>query len=237
MSSEPCHLLSEVQHIPTRFKEIILTFVKQHPQEWNTIEKMYAIETTIYDGEISIFPPQTSIFRCFHFFDPEDTRVILIGQDPYHGPGQATGLCFGVSKENKTPPSLRNINKEMENDLGRSLTSTTLDHWAKQGVLMLNAALTVRQGNASSHMKYWLPFTKFITKYLSDNYDNFVYLVWGAFAHRQVEDVVDWNKHHIVISSHPSPLSAMKKYKEHGSFLGSRPFSKVNSILKKVIIW
>lgn len=230
-------LISEVQFIPTQWKQVILKFVESHPNQWQEIETMYAKETTIYDGEIKIYPPREQIFRCFHFFEPDDTVVVLMGQDPYHGSGQATGLCFGVNPDQKVPPSLRNIKKELQGNLGKSLSTLTLEHWAKQGVLMLNAALTVREGNASSHMKYWLPFTKYIMEYLSQENTGVVYLIWGAFAHKQVEDVVNWERNHLVISSHPSPLSATKKYKQYRAFLGSGPFSQVNALLKKEIKW
>jgi uracil-DNA glycosylase len=226
-------LLNEVQFIPTHWREVILTFANNYEKEWNILEKMYAEETTIYDGEIEIYPLRENIFRCFHYFDPKETKVVLMGQDPYHGPNQATGLCFSVPEGEKIPPSLRNIKKELQTDLGKTLSSQNLEHWAKQGVLMLNASLTVRQGNASSHMKYWLPLTKYLMQYLSDNVENISYLVWGAFAHRQVEDIVDWEKNQLVISSHPSPLSANKKYKTYPAFIGSRPFSQI----KKEIDW
>lgn len=221
-------LLNEVQFIPTHWKEVILQFAQDYSVEWDILEKMYAEETTIYNGEIEIYPSRENIFRCFHYFDPDETKVVLMGQDPYHGPNQATGLCFGVPDDAKIPPSLRNIKKEVESDLGKRLESHTLEHWAKQGVLMLNASLTVRQGNASSHMKYWLPLTKYLMQYLTDNMEDISYLIWGAFAHKQVEDVVNWEKNQLVISSHPSPLSANKKYKTHPAFIGSRPFSQIN---------
>lgn len=230
-------LLTEVQYIPTQWREIILEFAKTHSEYWNTLESMYLSETTIYKGDVEIYPPKEHIFRCFHFFEPEATQVVLMGQDPYHGTGQATGLCFGVPKNSKIPPSLRNISKEVENDLGKKLESTSLENWAKQGVLMLNTSLTVRQGNASSHMKYWIPFTKYIIEYISNHYPHIVYVIWGAFAHRQVESIIDWEKNHLVISSHPSPLSASKPYKQYPPFMGSRPFSQVNKSVKKKINW
>jgi uracil DNA glycosylase len=133
-------LLNEVQHIPTRFKDIVLEFIKTHPDIWDQLEAMFAKETTIYGGEIQIFPSTQDIFRCFHFFEPEETQVVLIGQDPYHGLGQATGLCFGVNENIPIPPSLRNINKEMKSDLGRGLDDQTLEKWAKQGVLISQCA-------------------------------------------------------------------------------------------------
>ena len=102
---------------------------------------------------------------------------------------------------------------------------------------MINASLTVRQGNASSHMKYWLPFTKYIMQYLNKNNSNIVYLIWGAFAHKQVEDVINWEKNYSIVSSHPSPLSANRGYKNYPAFLGSKPFSKINAIIEDNINW
>lgn len=205
----------------------------EYPEKWMALENMYAKEAQDFE----IYPKRENIFRCFHFFEPGKTRTVLMGQDPYHGPDQATGLCFGVNKNVAIPPSLRNIRKELLADVGKELEFCTLEKWAMQGVLMLNASLTVRQGTASSHMKLWLPFTKYIMQYLNDNHEGIVYLVWGAFAHRQVEDVIDWSKNKLVISSHPSPLSATKNYREFPPFMGSAPFSKVNGMLEEAIDW
>lgn len=229
-------LISEVQYIPTQWKEIILDFIKNNTNQWNAIEEMYKIENTKYEDEIEIYPKRENIFRCFHYFDPEDTKLVLMGQDPYHGPGQATGLCFGVPQGEKIPPSLRNIKKEMLADIGKDLVESSLEHWAKQGVLMLNASLTVRQGSASSHMKYWLPLTRYIIQHLNQNNKQCLFIAWGAFAHKQlVEANVEEEK--MIISSHPSPLSANKTYKEYPPFLESKPFSKINSLLKEPIDW
>ena len=229
-------LISEVQYIPTRWKDIILDFIKNNINEWNTLEDMYQIENTKYEGEIKIYPKREDIFRCFHYFEPEDTKLVLMGQDPYHGPGQATGLCFGVPHGEKIPPSLRNIKKEMLADIGKDLVESSLEHWAKQGVLMLNASLTVRQGSASSHMKYWLPLTRYIIQQLNQNNKQCLFIAWGAFAHKQLVEA-NVKEEKMIISSHPSPLSANKTYKEYPPFLGSKPFSKINALLKEPIDW
>jgi uracil-DNA glycosylase len=234
------NLISEVQYIPTQWKEIILDFIKNNTNQWNAIEDLYKIENTKYEGEIEIYPKRENIFRCFHYFDPKDTEVVLMGQDPYHGHGQATGLCFGVPEGEKIPPSLRNIKKEMLADIGKDLDdpdrNISLEHWAKQGVLMLNASLTVREGSAGSHMKYWLPLTRHIIQYLKENNKQCLFIAWGAFAHKQLVDAnVDEEKN--IISSHPSPLSASKSYKHYSPFLGSKPFSKINGLLEKPIDW
>ena len=229
-------LISEVQYIPTQWKEIILDFIKNNTNQWNAIEEIYKIENTKYEGEIEIYPKRENIFRCFHYFDPEDTKLVLMGQDPYHGPGQATGLCFGVPQGEKIPPSLRNIKKEMLADIGKDLVESSMEEWAKQGVLMLNASLTVRQGSASSHMKYWLPLTRYIIQHLNQNNKHCLFIAWGAFAHKQlIEANVEEEK--MIISSHPSPLSANKTYKQYPPFLGSKPFSKINALLKEPIDW
>ena len=230
-------LLTEVKYITTKFQDIIFKFIKECPNEWEKIEQMYLSQCQELDGFLEIFPHVHNIFRCFNYFDPEDTKVILIGQDPYHGPGQATGLCFGVKENVPVPPSLRNIIKEMKSDIGKDLENQTLKHWAEQGVLMLNTSLTVRQGAPSSHMRYWKQFTKYIIQHISSNYDNIIYVVWGAFADKQVEDLVDWSKNHLIISSHPSPLSATKSYKNHPPFQGSKPFSRINSLMENPISW
>lgn len=226
-------LRHEIDTIPTGWKKIIQGFILNHPNEWRKIEELYNNSNTV------IYPPKEFIFRCFHYFEPNETRVVLMGQDPYHGEHQATGLCFAINTDHitKIPPSLRNIGKEFNSDLGYSLSSYNLEQWAKQGILMINASLTVEHKKPSSHMKQWLPFTEYIMKYLSNNYDNLVYLVWGAFAHKQVKDIVDIDKNHIIISSHPSPLSAYKQYGSYCSFIGSRPFTKVNRLIERKIHW
>ena len=229
-------LISEVQYIPTRWKDIILDFIKNNINEWNTLEDMYQIENTKYEGEIKIYPKREDIFRCFHYFEPEDTKLVLMGQDPYHSPGQATGLCFGVPEDHKIPPSLRNIKKEILADIGKDLVESSMEHWAKQGVLMLNASLTVREGTAGSHMKYWLPLTRYIIQHLKQNNKQCLFIAWGAFAHKQLVDA-NVEEEKMIVSSHPSPLSANKTYKEYPPFLGSKPFSKINSLLKEPIDW
>ena len=230
-------LAKEVMHISTGWKDIILAYINKFPEEWQTIENFYAKDIEQFDSLLEIFPKRENIFRCFNYFNPEETKVVLMGQDPYHGLNQATGLGFGVEENIPIPPSLRNIRKELIADTGKEFKRSTLTQWAQQGVLMLNASLTVRQGQASSHMKIWLPFTKYIMQYLNESHEGIVYLIWGAFAHKQVEDIIDWSKNNLVISSHPSPLSANKRYRDYAAFLGSRPFSKVNSMLKTKITW
>ena len=152
---------------------------------------------------------------------------MIIGQDPYHNDNQANGLCFSVSDKVKAPPSLKNIFKELEADLGIKKTSNELEMWAKQGVLLLNATLTVRAHEANSHKDLgWGHFTDFIIKEISDKKENVVFVLWGACAQKKA-GLIDTKKHFIIQSVHPSPLSARK------GFFGSRPFSKINQFLEE----
>ena len=224
---------SEISSIKTGWREIVENWKKNNPDEWKKLNENY--EKSL--DNLEIFPPKDLIFRCFNYFDPEDTRVVILGQDPYHGKGQAIGLCFGVQQDCKFPPSLRNINKELMNDVGKSIEERRdLIHWAEQGVLMLNASLTVLEKCPNSHMKFWKDFTKYIIEYISKNCEKVVFLAWGAFAHKKMENV-DLEKHNLIVSSHPSPLSFKRAYKNHPSFEGSHPFSKINKYLKNNIEW
>ena len=134
----------KVQYIPTLWKDVILDFIRKNPEIWESLEEKYT-EDLNQKEFYNVFPEKENIFRCFHYFDPKETKVVLMGQDPYHGPNQATGLCFGVNNEIPIPPSLRNIKKELFNDLNQEMENSSLEHWAKQGILMLNASLSVRQ--------------------------------------------------------------------------------------------
>jgi uracil-DNA glycosylase len=180
---------------------------------------------------LTIFPKVENIFKCFTYFEPNNTKIVLLGQDPYHGPNQATGLCFGVNNNN-IPPSLRNIAKELKNDLDLELKDYSLENWAKQGILLLNASLSVIQSKPNSQMKLWNHFTDFIINELNNCEHAIIFVAWGAFAHNKLKNI-NLNKHNIIISSHPSPLSVFKQYKNYPAFSGSKPFSKINEILKK----
>lgn len=150
-----------------------------------------------------------------------------MGQDPYHGDFQANGLSFSVSDKVPAPPSLQNIFKELKDDLGIVRKSNELDDWAKQGVLLLNAALSVRAYSANSHKDLgWAMFTDYIIKEISDRKENVVFVLWGSFAQKK-EELIDSSKHYIIKSAHPSPLSAYR------GFFGSKPFSKINTFLKQ----
>lgn len=179
-----------------------------------------------------IFPPKKEVFTAFELCAPEDVKVVIIGQDPYHDDNQANGLAFSVREDVKFPPSLRNIFNELRDDLGIETPRTgDLTHWAKQGVLLINATLTVRAHEANSHKNIgWNKFTDALITYLNANFDNIVYVAWGAFAFKKCEKV-NVQKNRILVSSHPSPLSNKKYFKEYPPFTGSKPFSKINNIL------
>ena len=172
-----------------------------------------------------IFPPGSQIFRAFDLTPVDKVKVVILGQDPYHGPGQAHGLSFSVPDNMPAPPSLKNIFKEIESDLGVRMSGyPNLEKWARQGVLLLNAVLTVRNGEAASHSKIgWEQFTDAVIRYISDNCEGVVFMLWGNFA-RSKRDLIDRSKHHVLEAAHPSPLA-------RGAFFGCRHFSQANNIL------
>lgn len=186
---------------------------------WAKVKQEYA--TT------KCFPPKNQIFRALELTPFEEIKVVIIGQDPYHNDFQANGLCFSVSDQVPAPPSLRNIFKELYEDLGVIKKSNELDSWAKQGVLMLNATLTVRAHEANSHHHLgWEKFTDFIIKEISEKKENVVFVLWGSFAQKK-QTLIKAEKHYILKATHPSPLSANR-----GGFFGTKPFSKINNFLK-----
>jgi uracil-DNA glycosylase len=173
----------------------------------------------------TIYPPGSQIFRAFDLTPLDELKVVILGQDPYHGPGQAHGLSFSVSAGVPAPPSLKNIFKEIESDLGVKMSGyPDLEKWARQGVLLLNAVLTVRAGMATSHSKIgWEEFTDAVIRYISDNCEGVVFLLWGNFA-RSKSALIDRSRHHVLEAAHPSPLA-------RGAFFGSRHFSQTNALL------
>lgn len=181
--------------------------------------------------QYTIYPPYTEVFNAFKYCDFDQTRVVMVGQDPYHQPHQAHGLSFSVNKGVALPPSLRNIFKELSDDLGIVNTSGDLTPWAKQGVLLLNTTLTVRESAPMSHQNQgWEIFTKRIIEVINAEQDFVVFVLWGRHA-QSLESVIDGRKHLILKSAHPSPLSA------HRGFFGSKIFSKINQALKQPIDW
>ncbi|MGN6647904.1 MAG: uracil-DNA glycosylase [Cytophaga sp.] len=203
-------------------------------------EKKYFIELTAFIREEYktkiIYPPGKDIFNAFDSCPFDKVRVVIIGQDPYHGPGQANGLCFSVNDGIPQPPSLKNIFKEIESDLGVTPPkSGNLERWAKQGVLLLNATLTVQANTPGSHQKKgWEQFTDAVIQKLSDEKEHLVFILWGAYAQKKGA-IINTKKHYVLQSAHPSPFSA------HNGFFGNKHFSKANNYLKsqgfKEIAW
>lgn len=175
-----------------------------------------------------VYPKGSLIFNAFNSTPFDKVKVVILGQDPYHGPGQAHGLSFSVPDGIKFPPSLVNIFKELQTDLGKVPPSSgCLDRWASQGVFLLNSVLTVRAGEAASHSKIgWTDFTDAVIKRVSDKKSGVVFLLWGNFA-KSKRDLIDSKKHYILEAAHPSPLAG-------GAFFGCRHFSRTNEILKSI---
>lgn len=204
-------------------------------------ESPYFKELTLFVkqeySEHTCYPNGSAIFAAFDHCAFHETKVVIIGQDPYHGPNQANGLCFSVQDGIPHPPSLVNILKEIKTDLGVPYpNSGNLERWASQGVLLLNATLTVRAHQAGSHQKKgWEQFTDAVIQILSKNTEGLVFLLWGGFAKKKAK-LIDNTKHHILTSGHPSPLSANR-----GLWFGNQHFSKTNSLLatmeKSLISW
>lgn len=175
----------------------------------------------------TIFPPYENIFDALRFTDYDQVKVVILGQDPYHGLGEAHGLSFSVHNGVKMPPSLLNIFKELKSDLGINRTSTDLTDWAKQGVLLLNSIMTVEMDKPLSHKnKGWEVFTDNIIKYLNEREKPVIFILWGNFA-RSKKTLITNSRHKIIESAHPSPLSASR------GFFGSKPFSRTNNYLKE----
>jgi uracil-DNA glycosylase len=220
-------------------------FVKMH-SSWcdvlqNEFEKPYfQNSTTFFRNEYATkicYPKEAQIFAAFDYCTFDKVKVVIIGQDPYHGFGQANGLCFSVNDDIALPPSLINIFKEIQTDLHQNFPKTgNLEHWAKQGVLLLNATLTVCEGDAGSHQnKGWEVFTDAVIQKISDKKDNIIFLLWGGFAKKKGLKI-DRNKHYVLETGHPSPLSANR-----GLWFGNGHFSKANAYLKSIgkdeIVW
>lgn len=176
------------------------------------------------------YPPYDLIFSAFDYCSFDQCKVVILGQDPYHGPNQANGLCFSVAEGTAHPPSLINIFKELGTDVDKTYPlSGNLEHWAKQGVLLLNATLTVQANQAGSHQnKGWEKFTDHVIETISNRKSNVVFMLWGGYAKRKGK-LIDSEKHHILTSGHPSPLSANRGY-----WFGNRHFSRCNELLKSL---
>ena len=205
------------------------------PPEWknmfDTID-LSKIQQFLHDelsetgSDISIYPPKHLVFNAFHLTPPSKLKVVILGQDPYINPGEAMGLAFSVQSGKNIPPSLRNIFKKLH----KTTLSGDLTDWAKQGVLLLNTSLTVKAHVSNSHSSQWKDITDSMISYLSDNFTNLIFMLWGGNAFKKKE-YIDGNKHHVLISSHPSPLGCSKQMKGHTSFNDSNHFVECNDIL------
>lgn len=214
--------MAQVNIHPSWFKVLEQEFSKAYFDELVAFVKQQYAATKVY-------PEGKNIFRAFELCPFEAVKVVILGQDPYHGPGQANGLCFSVNDGVGLPPSLQNIYKEISNDLQIPIpTSGNLDRWAQQGVLLLNATLTVRANQAGSHQrKGWEQFTDAVVKTISDQKENVVFLLWGRYAQEKGK-IIDREKHHVLTAPHPSPFSV------HSGFFGCKHFSKTNAYLKSI---
>ncbi len=220
----------EVKIEPSWKKALEQEFVKDYFTKLASFVKSEYLSSTVY-------PPAKFIFRAFELTPFDKVKVVILGQDPYHGKGQANGLSFAVSQGTKIPPSLQNMYKEILSDLGHysNWDGGDLEAWAKQGVLLLNATLTVKGASPGSHQKIgWEDFTDAAVKALSDQKENLVFILWGNYAQKK-GTIIDESKHLVIKSPHPSPFSA------YSGFFGSKPFSRCNTYLleQKIepIIW
>lgn len=201
------------------------TWLKQEQEQAYYQELMQFLDQEYQEKQI--FPPRTELFSAFQYCDMDQIKVVILGQDPYHEKNQAHGLAFSVRKGIKLPPSLRNIYKELHDDLNIAMPSHgCLIDWAKQGVFMLNAVLSVQEGKAGSHHnKGWETFTDHVIQTVNEQCESVVFVLWGAPAQRK-QSLIDSNKHAVLCAPHPSPLSAYR------GFFGSKPFSQINDYLK-----
>lgn len=214
---------------------LINIFTSWHEKLLNEFEKPYFKDLTVQVEqeyqEYICFPPKELIFNAFNLCTFEDVKVVIIGQDPYHGEGEANGLCFSVNNDVKIPPSLRNIYREIATDLDSVFlpTNGNLQHWADQGVLLLNASLSVRKDSPNSH-KYlkWNVFTDEVIRLISEEKEHVVFLLWGSFAQKKGAKI-DRTKHLVLESGHPSPMSA-----NQGKWFGNKHFSQTNEYLEKI---
>jgi len=216
-------IIQLVENIQTNWKDILL-------EQRNELEKISGVHTqqkTMYEPDLQILPSDEKIFNAFNYFNIEETKVLLLGQDPYINIGEAQGLCFSVPNGiKKVPPSLVNIFKELETEYGKLRKETDLTDWSQQGILLLNSALTVLQGKSNFNAKIWVNFTDKIIQEVSNRCNGVVFVLWGNNAIMK-EKLVDLSKHKILKSVHPSPLSASR------GFFGNNHFKEINDYLKK----
>lgn len=227
------YLFPSLNAIKTDWKKILKKY------DFNKINKFLTEKEELYDGDLKMYPPKPLIFNCFNFFNVADTKVVILGQDPYIREGEAMGLSFSVPSTSKVPPSLKNIYKEinrsMEMDMDIPLKkSGDLTHWAQQGVLLLNCALTVIEGKSGSHGRIWLDFSEFIIKAISDSTNQCIFMLWGNYALGKV-DLIDSEKHLVLKAGHPSPLNRKKNFEGNNHFLNANEHLEANN--RKAIDW
>jgi len=214
-----------IDKLETDWKDILnnkdtLNFIENINENLNN-------EIDKFEGFTRVFPEERNIFNAFNYFNIRSTKVCIIGQDCYHKKNQAHGLCFSVHEGIQIPPSLKNIYKELHSDIGFKIPSHgNLTQWAEQGILMLNASLTVRESSPNSHCKHWEPYTNYIIKMLSDSTNNIIFILWGNYA-KNKKKLINIDKHYILEANHPSPLSANRP-----GWFGCKHFSKCNEILE-----
>jgi len=208
------------------------TLIDKYPENINSILETVNKKQESLKDNLDIYPSNENIFKCFNYCEFNEIKVVIIGQDPYHTPKMATGLCFAVNNGAKIPPSFRNIINELKNDLDIDLDDFTLEKWAKQGILLMNAAFTVIQGSPGSQMSIWSKFTDYIISELNTR-EKIIFVAWGAFAYNKFK-AINTERNYIICSSHPSPLSCFKPFKQFPAFKESKPFSKINT---KLLEW
>ena len=222
--------------------ENINAWLAQAPAEVTQTTERLLAEVSAMRADETIYPPQDDILNALAWTAPSEVRVVILGQDPYHGPGQAMGLSFSVRRDQKLPPSLRNIYKELAADLGCPMPATgDLSNWARQGVLLLNTTLTVREHAANSHSKLgWQVLTDYVVRRCCELPQPVVFLAWGAHAIKMVQQTMadtgtdtTGSGKFCLASTHPSPLSATRAARDVPAFMGSRPFSRANQLLEE----
>ena len=223
-------MLNLIKSIKTNWRDLLEKNYNNNRSHYKDLENALIRDKDIFQDIQDIYPPEEHIFKTFNFFNIEDLKIIILGQDPYHGPNQAMGMCFSVPDNIKIPPSLVNIYKEIKNSYPDYTIPKTgnLTHWNEQGILLLNTSLTVRQSCPNSYCKYWRYITDDIIKQISNQTEDVIFLLWGNHAISKSK-FIDENKHHILKSKHPSPLSANR-----GGWFGCQHFLKTNEILKSL---
>tara|TARA_B100000575_G_C23141862_1_gene664716 strand:+ start:5585 stop:6316 length:732 start_codon:yes stop_codon:yes gene_type:complete len=211
--------------IPVQWKEMFDTI------DLSNVQSFLTEELDTLGDHIPMYPPKNLVFNAFNLTPPDKLKVVILGQDPYINEGEAMGLAFSVPEGKKIPPSLRNILKKL-NKYDKANSNGDLTHWANQGVLLLNTALTVRAHSSNSHSAQWRPITDAMIKYLSEHFDNLIFVLWGGNAFKKKEWIDD-NKHSVLISSHPSPLGCSKPMKGNQSFNECDHFNECNRLLEE----